>query len=103
MTHGGIGVNELKERLAELNTKAYYLLVALSFLLVLGRSSNNADWQHPPLPIKLALTFATLAAVIPLQDFFHPTEKSLTAIRKFKVATLLLAFVFTLYWVWLSI
>jgi hypothetical protein len=94
---------ELKERLTELNQKAYYLLVALSFLFVLGGKPNNGNWQHDSLPIKLALTFTTLAAVIPLQDFIPKENTCLQLVRWFKVVMLIIASAFTLFWLWTSI
>lgn len=94
--------NELKERLKELNKKAYYLLVALSFLFVLGKS-NNGNWQHDSLPIKVALTFTTFAAVIPLQDFVSKENTCLQLVRWFKAVMLIIASAFTLYWLWTSI
>jgi hypothetical protein len=95
--------DELKERLAELNKKSYYLLVALSFLFVLAGKSNNGNWQHDSLPIKLALTFTVFAAVIPLQDFVPKENNFLQLVRWFKVVMLIIASVFTLYWLWTSI
>ncbi len=94
-------LREIKDRLAELNQKSYYLLVALSFLFVLSGRSNNGDWQHD-LPIKVALTFTTFAAVIPLQDFVPKEINCLQLIRWFKVVVLILASAFTLYWLWTS-
>jgi hypothetical protein len=94
---------ELKERLTELNQKAYYLLVALSFLFVLGGKSNNGNWQHDSLPIKVALTFTTFAAVIPLQDFVPKENAWLQLVRWFKVVMLIIASAFTLFWLWTSI
>lgn len=94
---------ELKERLAELNQKAYYLLVALSFLFVLGGNSKDGNWQHDSLPIKVALTFTTFAAVIPLQDFLPKEKAWLQLVRWFKVVMLIIASAFTLFWLWTSI
>lgn len=94
---------ELKERLAELNQKAYYLLVALSFLFVLGGKPNGGNWQHDSLPIKVALTLTTLAAVVPLQDFVPKEDASLQLVRWFKVVMLIIASAFTLFWLWTSI
>ena len=94
---------ELKERLTELNQKAYYLLVALSFLFVLGEKTNNGNWQHDSLPIKVALTFTTFAAVIPLQDFVPKENTWLQLVRWFKVVMLIIASAFTLFWLWTSI
>lgn len=77
----------LEKRLTDLNTKAYYLLVALSFVY---RSNSN-------LSLKLALTLTAVAAVLPLQDFF---ESKLNGIRWFKVVCMILALGCTLWWVW---
>jgi hypothetical protein len=94
--------NQTKQRLGELNTKSYYLLIALSFLLVLGRDKDG-KWLHPPFPMQLALTSAALAAVAPLQDFFPTVKWWLGAVRWFKVGALILALLCTLYWVWTPI
>ena len=94
---------EIRERLRELNTKSYYLLVALSFLLVLGRDPKSGNWLHSPFPIQLALTSTALAAVAPLQDFFSTVKWWLGAARWFKVVALCFALACTLYWVWTSI
>jgi uncharacterized membrane protein YjfL (UPF0719 family) len=94
---------ELKERLVELNQKAYYLLVALSFLFVLGGKSNNSNWQQFSLPIKVALSFTLFAAVIPLQDFVPKENSFLQLVRWFKVVMLIIALAFTLFWLWTSI
>jgi len=79
----------LEKRLADLNTKAYYLLVALSFVY---RS-------NPTLSLKLALTLTAFAAVLPLQDFF---ESKLNRIRWFKVVCMILALGCTFWWVWFA-
>jgi hypothetical protein len=92
---------EIRERLRELNTKSYYLLVALSFILVLGRD-NSGKWLHSPFPIQLALTSTALAAVVPLQDF-STAKWWLVTVQWFKVGALLIALGFTLCWVWTSI
>jgi hypothetical protein len=79
----------LEKRLTDLNTKAYYLLVALSFVY---RS-------NPTLSLKLALTLTAFAAVLPLQDFF---ESKLNRIRWFKVVCMILALGCALWWVWFA-
>lgn len=53
----------IKDRLRELNTKAYYLLVALSFLYF--RGTDSAAFL-----LKIAISLTAAAAVPPLQDFF---------------------------------
>jgi hypothetical protein len=56
-------IRQIKDRLAALNTKSYYLLVALSFSFALHP-------QDPPLSFKLALTLTAIVAVLPVQDYF---------------------------------
>jgi hypothetical protein len=82
--------DEKRTRLTELNTKAYYLLVALSFIY---RS-------NPALSYKIALTLTAIVAVLPVQDYFFHSERWLTAVRVAKITLLTLALVFTLWWVW---
>lgn len=93
-TRSGAGSGEqevepmnIEKRLSDLNTKAYYLLVALSFIYR----------PNPALSFKLAFTLTALAAVLPLQDFF---ESRRSGIRWFKVVCMILALGFTLWWVW---
>jgi len=79
----------IRARLRELNTKAYYLLVALTF----------AYGAKPGLPVKLAFTLTAIVAVLPVQDWIKSPHK-LEAIRRTKVALLVLALGCTLWWVW---
>lgn len=78
------------KRLGELNTKAYYLLVALSFMFIRENEGSCA--------LKLALALTALAAVWPLQDYAK-SKLYLEVIRWFKVVALTLALLSTLYWV----
>jgi len=79
----------IRTRLRELNTKAYYLLVALTF----------AYGTKPGLPVKLAFTLTAVVAVLPVQDWITSPNK-LEAIRRTKVALLVLALGCVLWWVW---
>jgi hypothetical protein len=54
-------VAKVRERLRDLDTKAYYLLVALSFLYF-GKTGTHAA----SLALKLALTLTCIVAVIPV-------------------------------------
>jgi len=58
----------IRERLKDLNTKAYYLLVALSFLYY-----KRADAAATSL--KVALTLTALVAVAPVQDWVESDRK----------------------------
>jgi hypothetical protein len=51
----------VRDRLRDLNIKAYYLLVALSFIY-----SKANEGAHS---LKAALCLTALVAVLPLQDF----------------------------------
>jgi hypothetical protein len=82
----------LRERLTALNTKAYYLLVALSFLY----TKNSAS--AAPRSLKWAITLTALVAVLPLQDYVPLS--ALKCIRFLKVITLAAALVFTLFYIW---
>jgi hypothetical protein len=85
---------DIRERLKDLNTKAYYLLVALSFLY--GRRMDT-----PTLSLKIAITLTALVAVLPVQDYVPDTwARLLKGIRFGKVVSLIAAFGFTLWWVW---
>ncbi len=81
-----------RDRLKELNTKAYYLLVALSFLYY-RRSDAVAT------SLKVAVTLTAMVAVAPVQDWVK-SDGLLEFIRRFKVACLIVALAFTLYWIW---
>src|SRR5713101_448104 len=81
--------DDIRKRLTELNTKAYYLLVALSFVY---RTNST-------LSVKLALTLTALVAVLPLQDVFK-SDRELRIVRWFKVGCLTTALGCTLFWLW---
>jgi hypothetical protein len=83
--------SEIRERLKDLNTKAYYLLVALSFVYRM----------NPTLSLKLAFSLTAFVAVFPLQDYVESTFK-LEIIKALKVGCLGFAFLFTVCWVWSS-
>lgn len=80
---------ELRSRLKDLNTKAYYLLVALSF--VFGRSPAPA--------LKWAFVLTAYVAVAPVQDYVE-RKSILETIRVSKILALWAAFACTVYWVW---
>ncbi len=85
---------DIPKRLTELNTKAYYLLVALSFLY--SRLKSPAT-----LSLKIAITLTAIVAVLPVQDYPPETwKKTINGIRWGKVIILTAAFFFTLWWVW---
>jgi|SRR5215469_13263161 len=85
-----IADHPLRERLKDLNTKAYYLLVALSFLYRTNYGSHSLKW---------AITLTALVAVLPLQDYVK-SRSWLGRIRLFKVIALVAALIFTIFWVW---
>ncbi|PYV75419.1 MAG: hypothetical protein DMG97_06460 [Acidobacteria bacterium] len=80
---------DIRERLKDLNTKAYYLLVALSFVYKTNPSSS----------LKWAFTLTAIVAVLPLQDYIE-SPTALAGIRLFKVLCLAAALIFALIWVW---
>lgn len=92
-------LKNVKRRLGDLNTKAYYLLVALSFLYL----RPTAPGSGTSLLLKCALTLTGLAAVLPLQDFFEGSECWMSFVRWFKVSLLTAALLCTLCWVWFSL
>ena len=92
----GTSLDRLRKRLGDLNTKGYYLLVALSFLYFRGGTSGTS------FQLKLALTLTSLAAVLPLQDYFQGNICWLLFARWFKVFLLSAALLFTLWWIWHS-
>ena len=81
--------NPIRKRIEILNTKAYYLLVALSFLFTKGRVGDS---------LKVAFTLTAAVAVFPVLDY--APEQALGRIRLVKVVCLLAALGFTLYWLW---
>ena len=80
----------IRERLRDLNTKAYYLLVALSFIY--GKA-NEGSWS-----LKVALALTAFVAVLPVQDYVE-SKRLLEIIRRAKIAGLVLALGFTLGWI----
>ena len=81
----------MPERIRDLNTKAYYLLVALSFLYRMSQNSER-------LSIKVAITLTAFVAVLPVQDYFN-LERKLILI--FKIVGLTLALWCTVSWLWI--
>jgi hypothetical protein len=80
----------IRDRLRDLNTKAYYLLVALSFIY--GKA-NEGSWS-----LKVALSLTAFVAVLPVQDYVE-SKRCLEIIRRAKIVGLVLALGFTLYWI----
>lgn len=80
---------KIRDRLRDLNTKAYYLLVALSFVYR----------TNPTIALKCAFTLTALVAVLPVQDYVE-SERLLKNFRLMKVVFLFAALVFTLWWIW---
>lgn len=80
----------IRDRLRDLNTKAYYLLVALSFIY----TRTNATFA-----LKCALTLTGFVAVLPVEDWITSRRK-LEGIRVGKVTCLVLALISALVWVW---
>jgi hypothetical protein len=80
---------QLRDRLRDINTKAYYLLVALSFVYR----------TNPTLSLKLAFTLTACVAVLPVQDYVK-SERTLEVIRRSKVVFLAAALGCTLWWLW---
>lgn len=80
----------IRERIRDLNTKAYYLLVALSFVY----RANSESWL-----LKLALTLVATVAVFPVQDYVK-SSFWLEVLRTLKVLALTGALVFALVWIW---
>jgi hypothetical protein len=89
---GPMGDLLLRDRLKDLNTKAYYLLVALSFVYA---ASAGSRW------LKAALTLTALVAVLPVQDYVNSVS-TLEFIRKCKILGLVLALACTLWWIWIA-
>lgn len=86
-------MNDVRKRLESLNTKAYYLLVAFSFLYFRQQTS-------PTVPFKLALTLTSVAAILPVQDFLSESDVALECARWAKVSLLFAALLFTVWWIW---
>lgn len=83
-------LDHVKARLMALNTKGYYLLVALTFLYTKS--------ETPAFSLKAAVVLTITAAVPPLQDFWADSYAWLNAVRCFKAIFLWLAFFSTLFW-----
>jgi hypothetical protein len=84
-----VNTYSIRDRLKDLNTKAYYLLVALSFVYR----------TNPRISLKWAFTLTALVAVLPVQDYIK-SERLLEIVRALKVVCLMAALFFTLWWVW---
>lgn len=80
----------VRERIKDLNTKAYYLLVALSF--VYGTNSGSRL-------LKCAFTLTAVSAVMPVQDYIK-SASWLEFLRAVKVIFLMAALIFTVFWIW---
>lgn len=85
----------IRDRLRDLNSKAYYLLVALAFMFYHG-TAFGFHWC-----LKWALILTAVVAVLPVQDFFE-SRRSLGCIRWCKVALLIGALILTVTWILLS-
>ena len=83
-------ISEIRCRLKDLNTKAYYLLVALSFIY--GRSNESVC------SLKIALSLTAISAVLPVQDLAK-TKVALRIIQGGKIVCLIFALIATLYWI----
>src|SRR5215467_458661 len=101
MTAAAIGVTNMphkvplfpiRERIKDLNTKAYYLLVALSFIYRTNSGSRL---------LKMALSLTAVVAVLPVQDYAK-SARLLRVIQALKIICLALALTFTVCWMWLS-
>jgi hypothetical protein len=77
----------IRDRIKDLNTKAYYLLVALSFVYRTDSESRL---------LKSAFTLTAVAAVLPIQDYIK-SAPWLEGFRAFKVIFLGVALVLTVY------
>lgn len=80
----------IRERIRDLDTKAYYLLVALSFIY--GRAMGAK-------PIKWAFILTVAVGIVPVQDYIK-SKAALEVIRFLKVLGLIAASIFMLYWIW---
>jgi predicted membrane protein len=85
-----VSPSPLRERIKDLNTKAYYLLVALSFIYRTSSESHLLKW---------ALTLVAISAVFPVLDYVKSTYL-LEIIRAMKVIFMTVALIFTLCWIW---
>jgi hypothetical protein len=80
----------IRKRLGDLDTKGYYLLVALSFIY----RSGSATWL-----LKLAFTLTALAVIPPVQDFTE-SDIWLRKMQRGKTALLYGALICALLWIW---
>ena len=80
----------IRERIKDLNTKAYYLLVALSFVY---------RYSQGVIPVKLAISLTILSAILPVQDYVT-SARTLEWMRSMKVIFLAAALICTLIWIW---
>ncbi|MGB8885473.1 MAG: hypothetical protein WCC87_02055 [Candidatus Korobacteraceae bacterium] len=80
----------IRERIKDLNIKAYYLLVALSFIYRTSSGSHSLKW---------AFALTAVAAVFPVQDYVE-SAFWLECFRAVKVIFLAAALVFTVFWIW---
>lgn len=80
----------IRERIRDLNTKAYYLLVALSFIYRTSSGSHSLKW---------AFMLTAFAAVLPVQDYLK-SRLWLEFFRGLKVSALTAALIFTIFWIW---
>jgi hypothetical protein len=79
----------IRDRLKALNTKAYYLLVALSFIY----RSSSTNWK-----LKLAFALTAAVAITPVQDYID-SAFWLKRIRDGKVVLLGAALICMIFWV----
>jgi hypothetical protein len=80
----------IRERIKDLNTKAYYLLVALSFVYRTDSGSRL---------LKSAFTLTAITAVLPVQDYIESVPW-LERFRALKVIFLGVALLLTVFWIW---
>jgi hypothetical protein len=80
----------IRDRIKDLNTKAYYLLVALSFVYRTSAASNL---------LKAAITLTAIVAVLPVQDLAK-TRCHLEIIRLVKIVLLIAAMGCMFSWMW---
>jgi len=84
-------MEDLRARLETINTKAYYLLVALTFLYYKTGASAARS-------LKVALILTTFFAATPVQDYVMSCSV-LKFIQALKVTCLWFAFLATTWWV----
>jgi len=87
---GTVPLIPIRERIKDLNTKAYYLLVALSFIYRTSSGAHSLKW---------AFTLTAISAVFPVQDYVK-SAFWLGCFRALKVVFLTAALVFTVFWIW---